>query len=299
MKLYCLTFISLTWLLPGAAFAAACCGGGFAAPALIVGDDVAKVTASYGYSTVSQEVGADTFWRGLTTNETSETWKLDAVRVFADRWQTGLSVPVVRRSKAGSSSTGIGDLTGSLGYEYLPDWDYNPWRPRGLGFLQIIAPSGRSVNESSATYQLDSRGRGYWAAGAGTIFTKAWGVWDAFLNFDGHRSFARDFENTQFRGTLRPGYGGNAGFGGGWNTAAWRLGVSLTWSYEDPVGVTGTVISPGSPQRFATATATASYLVNELWAGTLTYADQTKFGSPVNTTLGRGITLLVQRRWER
>jgi hypothetical protein len=289
----------LALLSPLPSFAAACCGGGFAAPALIVGDDFAKVTASYAYSSVVSDVGADAYWRKLAADESSETLKLDAARVFWDSWQAGLSLPLVRRRKAGQSSTGLGDATASLGYEYLPDWDYNPWRPRGLGYLQLTAPTGKSVDEASAAFQLDSRGRGYWAAGLGTILTKIWGSWDAFVSLEGHRSFSREFRNEQFQGILHPGYGGAWGLGGGWNASALRLGASLTWSYEDPVGVTGTVTSPGSPQRFATAAVSASYLLSDLWAGTLTYADQTRFGAPTNTTLGRGVTLLVQRRWER
>jgi len=290
---------SLALLLPARTFAAACCGGGFAAPALILGDDLAKITTSYTYSSIVSDVGADTYWRGLDVNESSETIKLDAARVFADRWQSGVSVPVVRRTKAGVASTGVGDVTASLGYEYLPDWDYNPWRPRGLGFVQLIVPTGKSIDDASATYELDSRGRGYWSLALGTILTKAWGAWDVFASLDGHRSLARDFQSADFHGSLHPSYGGNWGFGAGWSYFALRLGASLTWSYEDPVGVTGTVTSPGSPQRFAAATVTASYMLSDLWAGTLTYADQTRFGSPINTTLGRGVTLLVQRRWER
>lgn len=298
MKRFCLILFS-AFLLPLQSHAAACCGGGFAAPALIVGDDLATFTASYGYSEVKKEVGADTYWHELNTTEAAETVRLDAARVFLDRWQAGLSLPIVRRSKAGNSSTGAGDLAASLGYEYLPDWDYNPWRPRGLGFLQLVAPTGRSIDEASAAYQLDSRGRGYWSVGLGIILTKAWGSWDAYASLDAHRSLARNFRNAQFQGRLHPGYGGNAGAGGGWNFAAIRLGASLTWTYEDPVAASGTINSRGAPQRYATAALAASYLLSPAWASTLTYSDQTLFGSPVNAALGRGVSLMIQRRWPR
>jgi hypothetical protein len=279
--------------------AAACCGGGFAVPSLIVGDDKAQVTASYSYSHVVDDVGSDSLWRRRESNETNETYKVAAARIFWDEWQAGLAIPVIRRARANTSSAGLGDVAATLGYEYLPDWDYNPWRPKGLGFLQLTLPTGRYINESSAAYQLDSRGRGFWALGMGTILTKTLGPWDIFSNIEAHKSFAKNYSNSQSRGILYPGYGGNFGVGGGYNLASLRLGTSLTWTYEDPVKVIGTIDSTGSPQRYATASLSGSYLLQNEWATTLTYADQTLFGKPINTSLGRSIAFLLQKRWLR
>lgn len=286
-------------LLSRDAFGAACCGGSFAAPSLIVGDDRAQVTASYAYSEVTDDVGADSFWRRRDTRESSETIKIEGAHIFQDRWQAGVSVPVIRRTRAGNSSSGLGDVAGTLGYEYLPDWDYNPWRPRGLGFLRLIAPTGRSINEADTTYQLDSRGRGFWAIGAGTILSKTLGSWDLFSSLDVHRSFKKNYSNPQSSGVLKPGFGGSFGFGAGYSLSAFRLGAGLTWIYEDPVNVSGTATSQGSLQRYATANLSASYLLPDEYAVTVSYADQTLFGSPVNTTLGKGVTVFFQKRWLR
>ena len=279
--------------------AAACCGGGFAAPALIVGDDKAQLTASYGYSQIEDDVGSDSIWRPRDTNETSETYKFEGARVFLDRWQAGLSVPVVRRSRSEDASTGLGDVAGTFGYEYLPDWDYSPWKPRGLGYFQLTLPTGRSPDESDDNFQLDSRGRGFLALGVGTILTKIIHKWDVYANVDAHRSFDKTYGNSQSQGTLSPGFGGDLGFGGGYNLVSLRFGASLTWTYEDPIGVSGTINSAGSVQRYSTATLAASYLFKNQWSATLTYADQTLFGNPVNTSLGRGAILLFQKRWLR
>src|SRR5262245_9210446 len=77
------------------AFGAACCGGGFAAPSLIVGDDKAQVTTSYAYTQITDDVGTDSLWRKRETDESSETLKVEAAHIFWDRWQSGLSIPVV------------------------------------------------------------------------------------------------------------------------------------------------------------------------------------------------------------
>lgn len=279
--------------------AAACCGGGFAAPSLIVGDDKAQVTVSYAHSRIVSDVGTDELWRRRSSRESGETWKIDAAHIFADRWQAGFSVPVVKRSRGANDSAGLGDVSATLGYEILPDWDYNPWRPKGTGFLQLTLPTGKSIHESDNLFQLDSRGRGFWALGAGTVLTKSWGSWDVFASLDAHRSFRKEYANSQSSGRLEPGWGGNMGGGAGLSFSDFRVGSSLLWSYEEPVKVTGSSSSAGSFQRLATATLSGSYLFERQWAATLTYSDQTLFGKPVNTSLGRGAVLLVQRRWER
>lgn len=285
--------------LPDRALSAACCGGGFAAPSLISGDDRAQLTASYAYSQVTDDVGGDSLWRRRSVKESGETFRLDAAHLLADRWQAGLSVPLVRRSRASSGATGLGDISTTLGFEALPDWDYNPWRPKGLVFLQVTAPTGKAINEADATYQLDSRGRGFWAAGLGALFTKTFSSLDFFLSLDGHRSLPKQYRNAQSSGRLEPGLGGNAALGAGYSFADFRLGAALAWTYEDAVDVNGTASSRGIPQRFATASLSGSWLFDRAWAATLTYSDQTRFGAPLNTSLGRGGTLLVQRRWER
>jgi hypothetical protein len=217
--------------------------------------------------------------------------RIETAHIFHDRWQGGISIPVVKRARQGEVSAGWGDIAMNLGYEYLPDWDYSRWRPKGLGYLQLTTPTGRSVYEANSEYQLDARGRGFWALGLGTLLTKFEGHWDFFSNLDLHRSFSRN--------NFKPGWGGNIGLGSGYNLDKVRMGAALVWTYEDPVRSTGANSSTGSGERYATGSLSASYLYTDDWAATLTYSDQTWFGDPVNARLGQSLTLQVQLRWAR
>lgn len=268
-------------------------------PSLVIGDEKAQVTAAYGYTRISDDVGADSLWRRREANEWGETLKLEGVHIFRDRWQGGLSVPMVRRSRAEESSTGVGDISATLGYEWLPDWDYNPWRPRGVGFLRLTSPTGRSIHESEAMYQLDSRGRGFWAIGGGTVLSKAFGRWDGYSSIEVHRSFAKSYSSSQSSGRLLPGWGGELGLGAGYNLVNLRFGVGLSWTYEDAIHAQGGTASFGVAQRYATGTLSASYLFPREFAAIMTYADQRLFGSPLNTTLGQSVTIALQKRWLR
>src|SRR5690606_35595419 len=102
-----------------------------------------------------------------------------------------------------------------VGYEYLPDWNYNPWRPRGIGYVSLSIPTGRSVYQSTDKWGLDASGKGLWGLGIGTALIKAWGIWDVGFQGEVHRFFSRTFENSQGNYRVQPGFGTSAIFQGG------------------------------------------------------------------------------------
>lgn len=304
MKQKSALFFSLLWvclLAPSWSFAAACCGGGFAAPSLITGDDKAQVTTSYSLVEVTVDnVDSQGLWHKWDVHQTVKTFKMDIARVFYDRWQAGLSLPVIERTRLEQNYSGLGDTALTLGYEYLPDWNYNPFKPKGIGFLQITLPTGKSRADSRVG-GLDSRGNGMWALGAGTFLTKTWFYLDAFTSVEVHRSFAREVDTPELKGTITPGWGGNFSMGVGYNIKSYRIGTTLTWTYEDAhrTQFNSGLPNRGSVERFATANISLSYMASDAWSGTLAYIDQTLIGSPVNTSLGQGIHMQLQRRWGR
>jgi hypothetical protein len=159
-------------------------------------------------------------------------------------------------------------------------------------------PTGKSRTESEIA-GLDSRGNGFWAAGAGVLLTKIIARWDGFVSVDAHRSFAKSVDNSSLHARLEPGFGGNWGFGGGYNWRFLRVGTSLIWTYEDPIKIKGSLDSEGSLERYATGVVALSYIPSNEWSAALSYSDQTLFGSPLNTSLGKTVALQVQRRWSR
>lgn len=285
--------------------ASSCCGGGFASPSIITGDERATVSAEFSYSNVATEVSSQGIWQDRHSPETLQTFKLQGAHIFADRFQVGAGIPMVSRARAGSSSTGLGDASVSLGYETLPEWDYSPWRPRGVSYLSLTLPTGRAIQDATEFYQLDARGRGFWAIGLGTTLTKIIGHFDFVTTLEIHRSFAREFRNAAIEGTLSPGFGGLWSIGTGYNfpysiLKDTRLGANLAFNYEDPIETQSNVInSVGSPMRFATATVSVSQMFGEAWAVSLSAFDQTLFGAPANTSLARGATITAQHRFSR
>lgn len=280
--------------------AAACCGGGFAIPSLITGDDKAQLTTSYSYSKIDTDVFTNGIWQKRTSDDVSGIYKIEGAHIFADRYQAGFSLPIQTRTLQGAqggTSTGLGDVSGQLGYEYLPDWNYNPWRPRGIGFISITLPTGKSIYESENG--LDSRGRGFFALGAGTTLTKTWTSWDANASFEVHKSFDKVVSNSQNLGNIMPGFGNTFSMGAGYSIGDLRLGSNLAWFHEDAINVEGTISSQGNSQRYAAASATANYLFKDNWAGAISYTDQTVLGEPTNAALSKSVQISIQKRWLR
>lgn len=302
MKLWWLSLSSalLSALFSKNVWAAACCGGGFSTPSIIAGDDKAQFTTSYSLTeVVVDSVDSQGLWYQWEDHQRVTTFKIEGAHIFKDVWQVGFSIPVIQRSAMDEVYSGLGDVATSVGYEYLSDWNYNPYRPKGIGFVQAILPTGKS-KASSEVGGLDSRGNGFWALGVGTLLTKAWGRWDAFTSLEAHRSFEKEVNTSVVAGTLKPGFGGNYTLGLGFNFKDYRVGSSLSWTYEDPIAVeTSLGLSKGVAERYATAAATLSYLASQEWSGSLSYSDQTLFGSPLNTSLGKTVLLQIQRRWSR
>lgn len=258
--------------------------------------------------TVIASVDDEGIWREQENSPVTQTLKIEGACLISDRWQLGASVPLIRRStslafaaREGSGEkkfTGLGDVSTTLAYEILPEWEYNPWRPKGTAFLQLSYPTGKP-RAASTVGGSDSRGNGFWSTGAGIYLSKLWGNLDVFTTFETHRSFAREIFTSQLAARLVPGLGGSAGFGAGIHLNDWRLGTSINFTYEDPVKIEGSITAQQGAERFATGVLALTRTIQEQWSATISYSDQTLFGSPRNTSLGRSGSIQVQRRWAR
>ncbi|MBC7457387.1 MAG: hypothetical protein H7235_03855 [Bdellovibrionaceae bacterium] len=279
--------------------AAACCGGGSASALIMTSDDKAQVSTSFSVmEVVVDNVDSEGIWRKWSDHQQVKTFRIEAVQIVSDLWQVGAAVPIVQRSQLDKTYSGLGDVVGSLAYEYLPDWNYSRYRPKGIGFLQLTLPTGKAKADSDVG-GLDSRGNGFWALGIGTILTKIIFEWDFVTSIEVHKSYDKTVKNSNLQGTLQPGFGGNFRLGAGYNFKDYRIGSQLTWTYEDPIKVDAISTSNGTVERYATATLSGSYIYDEGWSGTVSYSDQTLLGNPINTSLGRSFALQIQKRWGR
>ncbi|MDG0816307.1 serine protease spb1 [Bdellovibrio svalbardensis] len=288
-------------LVTSTSFAASCCGGGFAFPALILGDDKAQVTTSLSHGQVTDDVLPNGKWMRRKDQNQSETFKIEGATLISDSLQAGFSIPVIYRKVEAESSTGLGDISTGLGYEFLPELGYSKWKPKGWGFLQLTLPTSPSIYDASNNFATDSRGRGFFTAGSGLVFTKTFNAWDAHASAELHKSFARQFTSASAGGDIEaiPGWGHSATLGFGWSKGALRLGNSLSMLNEDAIEIKGAQTSTGYLQKNMTWSFVANYMLSMESTLTASYSDQTLFGSPENSSLSKTVTLSYQQRWQR
>lgn len=275
--------------------AASCCGGGLSLPGLIVGDDQRLFSVTTSASQLREESLANGDWLSYSKPRTSQSLQMSVAQLLSDRWQLGVSSQLMRNdqniSGVDQSNVNFGDTSIFVGYEALPEWDYSAWRPRGYTFLQLVAPTGQST-ESAIRRGTGVTGRGYWSAGPGVVLTKILGRWDAVASSEVHASVPR----TENGARLAPDPGASAMLGAGYNLGNYRLSSSLTLNYEGPIRGDG---EPSPFQRYTTAMFAATYSVKDDVSVSLSYADQTLFGEPVNSALNRTVALAVSKRWAR
>ncbi len=300
-------FSLLVLLLSKWSVAAPCCGGSANSLSLISGDDSAQITTTLISSQVVAEapVGGGIKYRKTHDNETTQTLRIDAATLISDRWQTGLTVPVIRRVRTRgtheASASGLGDVSLHVGFEALPDWTYSVWRPKAMVFITATLPTGGSIYDAKELYRIDSRGRGFYSLSAGALILKHWGIWDTSLVIEAHRPFSRTLKNEIGDLNLKPGWGtsGSLAVGVTPMSGDFRIGIALTPSYESPIATEGVVSGQGEKVSLWTSTAQLSYLANEFLSMSLTYSDQTLIQASDNSTLNRTFAFLVQKRWER
>ncbi len=299
-KLFCLVALGVSSLSMGAA----CCGTGGLFPSLITGDDRRQLTATASVGSIVGDALTDGTWerRSAGDSESRSTLRIDYASLLSDRWQWGLSLPVVTRSRsrpsASASALGFGDVQVTLGFEALPQWSYSPWRPKGTVFVALTAPTGRSPFDSQTTYKVDAMGRGYWTVTVGGLLQKTWGNWDAMLLLEAHRPFPRTLSTPAGSIGMSPDPGVSSALGVGRSWGDFRLGALITASVEGPLRTSGAIVGVGSKVVSFPATLQLSYMLSDLWSLSGLYTDATWFGSS-NLPLARTVGVTLQTRWDR
>jgi hypothetical protein len=286
---------------------APCCGGASSIPTLMTGDDRAQFSAIVSQGSVVGDAPAHgvPVFRKDSDSEITQTVLLSGSYLISDLWQWGAGLPIVRRSRdtggGQAAATGLGDVTTNVAFEFLPERSYSLWRPKGYVFFQMTLPTSPSVYDAHESYQVDARGRGFFALALGTAFIKTIDGFDLLASLEGHRSFSRTLENSdgsELR--LSPGFGGSMILGGGYSPGggAFRIGASVSPVYEDAIHSNEEVAGSEPESKLVWNTSLQlGYAIQDEWSTSLTYTDQTLIGPAKNVTLSRTVTFIAQKRW--
>jgi hypothetical protein len=284
----------LSFFFSNAVEAAPCCAGSTALPSLITGDEKTLINASVAYGDVIGDApasgrGIPVFRDALSRREIRKTMNLGLATLVTDRWQIGVSIPIVQNDISTATTqeinTRLGDVSATIGFESLPEWEYSEWKPRIYTFAQWVAPTGRSIWDSQSRFATDVSGVGYHQLHLGAVAIKRWSDWDANVVMKAGRDLS-------FGASLL-----NSSLGAGYSFAdRWRVGASLETQYTSTqqMGITET-----AAKLVWNSGLTVTCLVGMDSSLILGYMDQTLMGPAYNTTLARTANLSFQHRFER
>lgn len=304
-------------LLSQPSHAGACCGGGLSSASLITGDEQARMNLGLSTRAVAADVGADGKLAQRDSNSPSETQQsasLDGSLVFADRFQAGARIDTSMQAvttpglASGAPAMGMGDLKMNVGYEFLPEWTYSAWKPRGYIWTGITAPTGVSIHETLDP--AEALGEGFWTPAAGVVLVKRWEQWDATASLEGRLSLGRTFTlnyDDGFASTSafgnQPGLSGlfSLGFSPGGGNLRFGARVEPQWRAARTVINDGIEGKTGE-RRITSLGADITWMFQGNHSLTVAYTDQTFLGISglaSNAALSRTLALSLSHRFDR
>lgn len=291
-------FVLLSWTgaLPSA-HASSCCGSNTTTPAMISGDEKVRLSL---LTSQSQRVGwVDDSGRSYIHDPSSVTQIIrpTAAMLLTDRFQVGLDAPLVRTASPSSileEAFGLGDLRGLVGYEFLPEYGYEPWIPKGYVFTSVTFPTSQVYYTGGPS----PYGSQFLSFGLGLNLSKQWTFLDVVLVpyvalTPATTRHGIRFSN-QVQGSLLVGAGVRPLSG------PLRIGLSLNPIYTAASSVSTESDTRRNPASFVMNTAASlNYLFVDNWSANLSYADQTLLGPAQGTLLTRTVALAIQHSWDR
>lgn len=273
-------------------FSASCCGGGGGLPGIILNDSKAKLSSSFNYQKVVADIDSEGEGRLRENGQNiSKIYGLDGSYLLSDYWQVAMAIPyyqnTVQNASGSESSKHIGDISGTVAFEYLPEINYSRWIPRGLVYSKLTLPTGRSSRESKSTLRSDITGQGHIVLSVGSPFYKIKNNFDYLLVPEIFYKF-KTIENENGRDTsYGNAYGYSLLFSVGVSPygGASRLGIGIRPQYQSQQKITRSEVSTSESKYFTDVSMTYSYAINIAHSISFTYSDQSIIGPAKNSSL--------------
>jgi len=284
-----------------AAYSASCCGGSSALPTLITADDKAIFNIGVSHSKVMADVNNQVVFRTDQNNETKQTYSFSGAYQFSEYAQIGGGFNIQSKQREvvtgqEESSSGLGDLFLNSAYEFMPEFYYSKYKPRGLVFLELTLPTARSIHDHQKRLNTDARGSGFYTASPGLLFLKAYRTYDYLVapkvTFYNPRTFETS-SGEEVKISPKPTYQLLTGLGYNLAKSPTRFGASLAYTYKG--GKSGEYSA--NNEYYFDLSLSASYMFASKISTSLTYSDQTIFGPVKNTTLSRTIAFSLQKKF--
>jgi hypothetical protein len=286
-------FIAL--LISQKLFAASCCGGGSSSSMIITSDNRREISLGFSARTdigQTDQNGWSTFNNDQIIDSRSN-FNLQYGEQLAENFQLGLKTSIaekhVKKSGKNEKTQGFTDLELQTTYEYLPEYTYHPYKPRGFLYTKLSIPLSKSIYNSQSSILSDVRGSGLYSASLGNFFMKKFDLITLKVGLDFTRSLAKKFSEFKIYGFNR--YTLPLGIAYAFNQSDYSLGFTNTFSYTEQKKFRGNNLSNSHFERFWDSNIFLNYSPNRQMIYGISYSDSSLFGESINSPLYRSVAL--------
>ena len=274
---------------------ASCCGGGHFANPLVHNSGIRLGVSYLVQDIVIDSVDSSGVWRTQDQSTQVSTAQYEVSASLNEFWFISIGAQKIEKSQGSRHYSGYGDSRFQLGFNLASYLESDKWPNMQLDQIKLIATAtgaNSAPRESSTEGGLDSFGSGFNSLGVGVQLGMNQNLWDYFSAIFFRQYNQRSLQVNQENSQWTPSTGGQFYFGAGYKLGKSRFWGLLSFVEEGDVEFKTDSFSSIRPtERYGLVQIAWSQVWQEKWSTTISVLDQTLVGSPINTSLSRGLQM--------
>jgi hypothetical protein len=276
-------------------YAASCCGGGSSSSMIITSDNRRELSLGISKRTDIGQTDQNgwSIFNNSQIIDSKTSFNLQYGEQISENIQLGVKTSIVEKNvqKSGKheNNQGLTDLEIQSSFEYLPEYTYHPYKPRGFIYSKFSIPLSKSIYDSKSSILTDARGTGMYALSFGHFLIKKLDLTTLKLSFEITRTLSRNFSNFKVYGFNR--YNIPIGLAYAFNQSDFSIGFTNTFAYTEKKKFKGNNLSNSHFERFWDTNIFLNYSPDRNSIYGLSYSDSTIFGESINSPLYRSVAL--------
>lgn len=275
------------------AFAGSCCGGGSSSSLILISDNKEEYGIGMSFRNDVGQTDSDgysSFYSGQTKDQQLNL-NIQYQRIIADRFQAAFKTSFVQKdinkSNIHETKNGPGDIELQGTYEFLPEYTYSMFKPRGFVYLKQGIPLSRSLYNSQSAVFSDVTGSGFYSTSIGSFFLKHVSDYNLKLSLEWQHFYSRSFGALTVANYEK--FYVPIGISYAIPASKFALGLGQNFNYQSPKRFSGSVNGSSNKEYFWETNFNITYSVNLTQNVSMSYSDSTLTGKNVNSPLYRSI----------
>jgi hypothetical protein len=262
---------------------------------IITGDNRAEMSLGYSLRSDLGQTNQDG-WSNLNNDQTKDqkqSINLQGQYQVSESWQLASKFSLVDKNlnKSGlkENNLGLSDIDLQATYEYLPEYTYSDYKPRGFVYSKLSVPTSRSLYDSKSNIFSDVRGTGLYSVSFGNFLLKKLNTVSLKLTTEWTHYFGKTY--SQFKLHDYEKFVLPIGIAYTYPDSDFTFGITDTFSYQTGKNLSGQINSKSSQEYFWELSTFVNFTPNrnEIWS--LSYSDSTLIGKNINSPLYRTVAL--------